>query len=95
MCPKMKLTCSRIKPFWCCFAAFCIRNASLTRFLTSTSGLTQLSVCLTPVWTDLLSRFPSSFAAVTGVYLDSLKGMEPDEQRAKVRDDLETRPSSG
>ena len=24
----------------------------------------------------------------TGVYLDSLKGMEPDEQRAKVRDDL-------
>jgi hypothetical protein len=31
----------------------------------------------------------------TGVYLDSLKGMGPDEQRAKVRDDLETRPSSG
>ncbi|MFB3076901.1 MAG: hypothetical protein ACE1Y4_02745, partial [Lysobacterales bacterium] len=60
----MQLTCSRIKPFWCCFAAFCIRNASLTRILTSTSGLTQLSVCLTPVWTDLLSRFPSSFAAV-------------------------------
>jgi hypothetical protein len=31
----------------------------------------------------------------TGTYLDSRKGMEPDEQRAKVRRELETRPSSG
>jgi hypothetical protein len=42
-----------------------------------------------------LSAPSSSAPNWTRVYLDGFKGMEPDEQRAKVRDDLETRPSSG
>ena len=62
------------------------RLATIILSFSPTAGFTSRSFCCCNVRRN---------ACATGVYLDSLKGMEPDEQRAKVQRGLETHPSSG